>query len=33
LITHLGVGIADVLFAEEVRTAAEAAGLGVRLPR
>ncbi len=33
VVSHLGVGLADVLFAEAVRVAAVAAGVGVLLPR
>ncbi|MES2210319.1 MAG: hypothetical protein V4515_09050 [Chloroflexota bacterium] len=33
VITHLGVGLADVVFAEAILRAAQAAGLGVELPR
>jgi alanine dehydrogenase len=33
LVNHLGVGICDVLFGEEVRAAAEERGLGILLPR
>jgi len=33
LVTHLGVGAADVLFAEEVRLAGEQQGVGILLPR
>jgi alanine dehydrogenase len=33
VVTHLGVGLADVLFADAVRAAAEASGLGMELPR
>ena len=33
LVTHLGVGLADVVFADAIVRAATAAGLGLRLPR
>jgi ornithine cyclodeaminase/alanine dehydrogenase len=33
LVTHLGVGLADVLFADAIRRRAEDAGAGVELPR
>ena len=33
LITHLGVGLADLVFADAIVRHATAAGLGIRLPR
>ena len=33
VVTHLGVGLADVVFADAIVRRAEAAGLGTRLPR
>lgn len=33
VVTHLGVGLADVVFGDALLRAAEAAGLGVQLPR
>ena len=33
VITHLGVGLADLVFADAIVRAAEARGLGVELPR
>ena len=32
VVTHLGVGLADVVFADAIVRRAEAAGLGTRLP-
>ncbi len=33
VVTHLGVGLADVIFARAILEAAAAAGLGLVLPR
>jgi ornithine cyclodeaminase/alanine dehydrogenase-like protein (mu-crystallin family) len=33
VVTHLGVGLADVVFARAILAAAESAGLGIVLPR
>ena len=33
VVTHLGVGLSDIVFADAILRAAEAAGLGVELPR
>ena len=33
VVTHLGVGLSDVVFADAILRSAEAADLGVRLPR
>jgi len=33
LVTHLGVGLADVLFADAIRQRADAVGAGIELPR
>jgi ornithine cyclodeaminase/alanine dehydrogenase len=33
LVTHLGVGLADVLFADAIRRRAETLGIGMELPR
>jgi hypothetical protein len=33
LATHLGVGLADVVFADAIARAAENAGMGSELPR
>ncbi len=33
VVTHLGVGLSDVVFADAILRSAEAAGLGVQLPR
>ncbi len=33
LVTHLGVGIADIIFGDEVRRVAEARAIGITLPR
>ncbi|MDQ3870126.1 MAG: hypothetical protein M3301_00735 [Chloroflexota bacterium] len=33
VVTHLGIGIADIIFAHEVRRSAEARSIGITLPR